>query len=226
MTRPLLLAIDPSLRCTGWLLVALDGTAELVAAGAVQTEPHAAQKDPFILRMRDDAYAAYALQRGIEEVVAAYPSIEQVAIENLTGPHTRRRRGTKRCPACGDDGARMDTFAFAKGARAQQAILAALHPGDTGLRPLFVSTYAAKESATGRRRPKRGKNDVADRVRARWGAPAWDRVIRGDAGAREAIYDAGAVALFALEDVEVLRVIENYRREYAPRRHVHEREDR
>lgn len=207
---PLLLAFDTSLACTGWLALTCDG-AELVEAGSIVTTSGVPRDEYFLLRMRDDAYRAYALKRAVDALAWRWDGrLSVVAMESPSGvPHSKKRGAKHGAP---------DAFAFGKMVRAQQAVLDGLDPSSTGLRPIFVSVYAAKAAATGKKRPKGGKAAVAAAVRKRWPASQWERVLADVATERdrEAVFDAAAVALEAIKHPAVRLAAEDHQRALEP----------
>ncbi|MEQ9074115.1 MAG: hypothetical protein RLP09_09680 [Sandaracinaceae bacterium] len=191
-----LLALDPSLACTGWVVVALDGSRDLLAAGAIPTVGRVPRTADAILVQADAARRGKELARGVTAVLREHVEVEAVAVEFPLGA--------------------QDAAAAWSLARANQAAVCAvdlLRPRllDNG-RLIAVSPFEAKRAATGRAQPgKKGpdgkvrpgsaKAAVRRGVRRIWGPGAWDRAlvhVRADAE-REAAYDAGANALVALE---------------------------
>lgn len=193
---PLLLALDPSIACTGGVFVTLDGRAELEDAFAVLT-------------FGDETHCALAKQhaangRGLDlfaGIVAACKgrNVACVAYEVPLGA--------------------QDSNAAWSLARATQAARIAIAVACPTLRPLAVSPYEAKLAACGTKKPANPKAATAAGVRRVWGPGAWDLALAliPDGQRREAIYDAGAVALAALRTKAARLVIHDERARQAAR---------
>jgi Holliday junction resolvasome RuvABC endonuclease subunit len=186
----MLLALDPSMRATGWVIVRID-TGELMRAGAIETEARCGRDDWALERVHDAGRCGLELAEAIQGLVNLLPHPSAVALEGPLGS--------------------QDAIAAADLARANQAVRCGIHFAD--LRPelvVTVSSYAAKRAATGTKRPKDPKGDVRRGVEARYGVERMAtlasvaRTLRG----REGIYDAAAVAMRALKLGAVRALIE------------------
>jgi len=193
---PLLLALDPSLTCTGALLVSLDGRSDLVACDTCETEAGRSYiKGESLEAQHDAGRRAVELFVWLSDLIAVeHPGVKVVALET---PH----------------GAQDANAAWAM-ARAHTATRCALAATLPGLRPIAVSQFEAKRWATGTAKPKDPKRDVKLGASARFGPTAWERVF-ADAflttdRQREAVYDAGAVAIVALRHAASRLIIEDH----------------
>ena len=178
VTPPLLLALDPSLACTGGVFVSLDGRRELVEAFTVQT-------------FGDETSYAIEAQHAREPPRARPVPRHREGARGATsrasrtrcrwGPERRRRLVVRARVAVHADRARRGLPTCARSRS---------HRPSTRLR------------ATGRGQwPKgEGKRRVQNGGVQRQGPMAWDRVLASivDEKRREAVYDAGAVAMAAL----------------------------
>ena len=192
---PEMLALDPSLRCTGAVVVTLDGMADLVDGYAIETCPGVTRADSDSLeRMHDGGDRGLVLFDGLGEIFTAHPHIVHVAFESPTGA--------------------KDSNAAWSLARANQATRCAIHAHRPDLAPRSTSSYDAKLAATGHKVPKRAKHDVKVGVRARWGPSAWGLVLAPytTRAQHEAMYDAGAVAMAALRTRAARLIIRDYKR--------------
>lgn len=203
LRAPLLLALDPSMRATGWLAVHLV-TRELVAGGCIETEAAVDPKAWALARQHDGARRAADLFDGLLRVVLGTVP-RAIAVECPLGTKVAPRRGDK------DNSA----DALAKLFRGHTAAMCAIRAGAPHVRPISVSSFAAKRAATGSKTPEDAKAAVRYGVRRLWGPSAWDRVLvhLTTDRQREAVYDAGAVALCALEQPLVRALIEDLTRE-------------
>jgi Holliday junction resolvasome RuvABC endonuclease subunit len=174
----LLFAADPSIRCCGWNVFDID-TAAPIAAGAIVTASHVGPDAYSLEKQKDAAENAGRIFDGIRALLDRHrPDV--FALETPLGS--------------------QDAIAAALMARAHTAVVLAIRAWSRSDRPIYVSSYGAKWAATGTKKPKDAKGDVRRAVIARWGRELWDRLLRDvttDA-AREAAYDASAVALLAL----------------------------
>lgn len=187
---PLLLALDPSLRCTGGVLVTLDGRADLVDAWAVETEAeptagHALAEQHAQGRRAGDLFAGL-----LARLEPHRGRIAVVAIETPLGAK--------------DAGA---AWAMARSNAVVHCALAVVAPH---LRPMAVSAFEAKLAATGQKVPEDGKRAVAEAVRRRWGIDAWLPLLPSTPRGQEAVYDAAAVALVALRTKAARLVIRDH----------------
>lgn len=197
---PLLLALDPSLRCTGVVVCELAPPHALVEVAAIPTESRVDDAAPALLRVFDDARRGVELSYTLRELLAMHPAVALLALEAPLGS--------------------QDASAAAFLARANQAVVDAIDAARPDLaekrRIVFASSYAAKRAATGTKKPEDAKRDVRASVIRRWGPSAFERAfvlgkIRGDRQ-REAVFDAAAVALLALEQPLVRVVLEEHAR--------------
>lgn len=174
-----LLALDPSLRATGWVIVSIE-TGDIVDAGAIETEGRCARDDWALERVHDAGRCGIQIARAVAELVISLGPRAVVALEGPLGS--------------------QDAVAAADLARANQAVRCGCFFGNPSLPVLTVSSYAAKKAATGTKKPKNAKADVRRGVERRYGIEPMARrasVARTQRG-REGIYDATAVALVAL----------------------------
>lgn len=215
---PVLVGFDPSLRATAFAAVTLDGNLTPVAVGACPTNPSTKRGDYFLLRQLDDAKRARRVYRWTVEAICSIPvayCVRAVAMESPSGIPTsfvRQKPGAPPRPK----GWRppQDAQAFGKMVRGGQAVFDALDECFDG-DPVFVSTYGAKEAATGSARPKGGKKEVEQSIKRLFAREELERLlatVQGGATGREGVYDAFAVVLGALGSVPVRAAIEDYRR--------------
>ena len=139
MTMPLrLLALDPSLTATGWVVVDV-ATEAIVAGGVIRTSK--AKPSERLLAAQDDARRGRHICDGVLKLIEHWrPAV--VAQEAVAGSKSAR--------------------AAAALARAQQACVDAV--GDLALE--WATQQAVKVAATGRK--SASKDDVEAGVRARW----------------------------------------------------------
>ena len=221
---PLLAAFDPSLRMSAFAAITLDGELTPVHASACPTTPNVKRGDYFIRRQLDDAKRGRAIHRWAVALLQRHYTagfwIAAIAIEAPSGIPTSFAKPKKGDPPR-PKGWRppQDAQAFGKMVRGGQAVFDAC-AATSVLDPVFVSTYGAKEAATGEARPKDGKIEVERGVRRLFGPTVIDELYRSLKGGREGqlgVCDALAVALGALTSTPVLAVIEDYRRALARR---------
>lgn len=199
---PVILCLDPSVRCSGWCVLDLDPRHALLGAGACRTEP--GETASTLARVLDEAHRAARWATTLADLLRRY----DVALVAAEAP-----MGSK------------DVRAAAYLARANQAVVDAVALTRPELvaqrRLMFVSSFGAKHAATGSRRPGRptgrrgggergsAKAEVREGVRRRWGPSVWDAALAGLRGPEcEAAYDAAAVGLCALEQPLVRALIE------------------
>jgi hypothetical protein len=186
----LLLSIDPSLRASAWIRNRIvDG--EPVDAGAIES----------VSAFADDAGDVWALDELLDDARCATTSMEAIA-SLVVDP-----RVAAVALEAGPLGAK-NPRALSTMVRANQAVICGAKMGNAlrereGLPRVeiaLIAAAAAKQAATGARRPKNGKADVRVGVEHRYGVErmahlaSCARTTRG----REGVYDAAAVAMRAL----------------------------
>lgn len=218
---PILAAFDPSLRASAFAALTLDGKLTPLIAAACPTSPSVKRSDYFLNRQLDDLKRARKVNRWTVAALRGLDAFEgyelaAIAMESPSGIPTSFKR-----PKPGDPprpkGWRppQDASAFGKLVRSGQAVFDAAAEVAPTLSPVLVSTYAAKEAATGSARPKGKKKEVQASVARLFGPRVLEELlagVRGGADGREGVCDALAVALAALDSVPVRAVIEAFKR--------------
>jgi Holliday junction resolvasome RuvABC endonuclease subunit len=147
-----LLALDPSLRGTGWVVVDL-ALGEIVAAGVIVTKPRTAQEKKRLLAGEAAGNSGLAISRGIRAVIELYAPC--VAVTEAPS------------------GSRSSTGAAAI-ARSHQACLDAIDQGMGGL-PIFVTPQVNQKRATGKQSCSKSEMETA--MRARWEGSDFDELL-------------------------------------------------
>lgn len=211
---PILVGFDPSLRCSGAAGVTLDGELSPVLASALRTRPTTSRGDWFLLRQLDDLKAGrqvYGWALGVLEEPPAGYFVAAVAMEVPSGiPTSFVRPKPGEAPRPKGWRPPQDAQAFGKLVRGGQAVYDAAAEA-WGRDVAVVSTYAAKEAATGSKRPKGGKAEVERSVRRLFGPEALDALVGSMVkDEREAVADALAVCLGAMASVPVRAAIQEH----------------
>lgn len=205
---PLLASFDPSLACTGALLVTLDGARQPVGCDYFETVSEATRRKkrwgkdrPEGLEKHHDEYlravtlctAASRFLATPRTVGGTAAYIAAVAIETPVGA--------------------KDANAAWSLCRAGVALRCALAMTLPDLSAKSITEREAKRVTTGKERPEHPKQAVANGVRRFFTASNIEGVMKHvpESHRREAIYDAGGVALVALRMASVRLIIEDYR---------------
>jgi len=218
---PMLVAFDPSLRASALVALTLDGVLTPLLASALPTKPSVKRDDYFLNRQIDDLkrarrvnrWAALSL-RGLDRFEGYY--VAAIAMESPSGiPTSFKRPKSGEPPKPKGWRPPQDATAFGKLVRSGQAIYDAAAEVFPDMSPVLVSTYAAKEAATGSAKPKGKKREVQLAVERLFGALALQELlvgVEGGADGVEGVCDALAVALGSLGSVPVRAAMEEFRR--------------
>jgi len=147
-----MLALDPSLRGTGWVIVNLK-TEQIIAAGVIVTKPRTKQEKKRLLAGEAAAMSGLAISRGIRAVIELYQ------------PST--------CAMEAPSGSRSSTGASAI-ARSHQACIDAIDLHFNAL-PIFATPQMCKKKAIGKLAGS--KEEIEAAMRARWKGTDFDTLL-------------------------------------------------
>ena len=170
LPRPAMLALDPSLRATGWAVLDLE-TMAILAIGAIITKK--AKKTERLLAAEDGARCGSIIRRSLVHVMRTYNVVVVCAEAN---------------------GGSKSAVAAAALHRAQQACSSAVEEM-LGTLPIYITPQRMQKTIVGRMTAS--KEDIAERVRAHWELNDFDALL-SESGvttkkAREGVYDACGV---------------------------------